>query len=75
MADKEITCTECNLYLGVIRDAKLRVGISFLCGGCETSRKALIMKEGAGGYGTNNPFGDVFGDTFNEIFGAETWKK
>lgn len=31
---KKIICKECNKYLGEIRDAKLRKGISFLCKEC-----------------------------------------
>ena len=72
---RAINCTECNLYLGEVRDAKLRLNISFLCEGCETSRKALKMKEGADKYGTRSGFNGLFDDTFSEIFGAGKFKR
>lgn len=34
MADREIYCYECDTYLGVIRDAKLKRGMVFLCADC-----------------------------------------
>jgi len=69
MADKAIHCTKCNMYLGVIRDAKLRLHIAFICEGCETSRKALEMKEEAGKHGSGIGGNGLFDDTFSEIFG------
>lgn len=34
MPDREIYCVTCNAYLGVIRDAKLRNGMGFICATC-----------------------------------------
>ena len=34
MPDREIYCVTCNAYLGVIRDAKLRNGMGFICSTC-----------------------------------------
>lgn len=72
---KVINCTECNLYLGEVRDAKLRLNISFLCEGCEISRKALKMKEGASKYGNGTGVNDLFDGAFGEIFGGSAFKK
>jgi hypothetical protein len=33
---KHIYCCQCNKYCGEIRDAKLIVGLKFLCKDCET---------------------------------------
>lgn len=74
MADREINCIECNLYLGVIRDAKLRTKISFLCDCCETKRITMkMMKEKDNGIGSG--FDGLFGDTFDEIFGPGKFKR
>ena len=70
----EIHCSKCSIYLGEIRDAKLRKNISFLCNACETSRVALEMKETTG-YSKPDVFGDIFKDTFNDIFGSTFGKK
>lgn len=42
---KKIYCAGCNTYLGIIRDAKLRKNIKFLCKNCETRRMALEMQK------------------------------
>ena len=74
MADRDINCTECNLYLGVIRDAKLRVKISFLCDGCETKRITMKMMKGKeSGFGSG--FDGIFDDTFGELFGNKRAKR
>jgi len=36
---KKIYCSECKTYLGVIRDAKLKKGMVYLCATCESARK------------------------------------
>jgi len=45
MSDIKISCSGCNLNLGVIRDAKLRKGISYLCKTCEKKRVALELQK------------------------------
>lgn len=35
MADLEIRCSVCKCYLGVIRDAKLKKGLGYLCSDCK----------------------------------------
>jgi len=42
---RKIFCTECDKYLGEIRDAKLLKGIKFLCPKCDYSRKATLEGE------------------------------
>lgn len=44
MPSKKIHCAGCNAYLGVIRDAKLRKDVKFLCKNCETKRITLEMQ-------------------------------
>ena len=34
----DIYCIECDTHVGLIRDAKLRKGIVFLCSGCNQDR-------------------------------------
>jgi hypothetical protein len=36
MSDRDIHCHKCHVYLGVIRDAKLRKDIVHVCGTCST---------------------------------------
>ena len=60
MSDKKIYCTECNSYLGIIRDAKLRKDIKFLCKNCETKRIALELQRKTGGSGMEKLFGGLF---------------
>lgn len=36
MSEREIRCNRCNCYVGVIRDAKLMVGLAFTCPKCVT---------------------------------------
>ncbi len=40
----KIKCTKCYKYLGEIRDAKLRKGITYLCKECDTQRQALELR-------------------------------
>lgn len=60
MSGKEIFCAGCNKHLGVIRDAKLRKDIKFLCKNCETKRVALEMQRKTGGSGMEKLFGGLF---------------
>ena len=41
MSDRPIYCHRCGRYLGVIRDAKLRKGITHACGECVVTKDAL----------------------------------
>lgn len=45
MPERKIYCTGCSTYLGVIRDAKLRKNVVFLCKNCEIKRIALEMQK------------------------------
>lgn len=36
--DRIIYCNKCGCYLGVIRDAKLKKGMTFACGVCPTAK-------------------------------------
>lgn len=47
MADRPINCAECSKDMGIIRDAKLRKDISYLCGKCETDRSKARLEIGA----------------------------
>ena len=40
LIERKIFCKGCSLFMGVIRDANLRKGISYLCTKCETKRIA-----------------------------------
>jgi len=75
MSERKIHCVRCNLYLGVIRDAKLRKTMVHLCDDCNTSYKAVEIayrhKQDRDAVGNNGMFGDVFGD----IFGNGKYKK
>ena len=54
MSDRPIYCHHCGRYLGVIRDAKLRKGITHACGECAVGKNPvdeLFRKMGLkGGY-------------------------
>lgn len=71
MADREIRCARCKLYLGVIRDAKLRKTMVHHCDDCNTAYKALEMARNTGN--DKSQFGDIFGDTFGDIFGGKKY--
>lgn len=43
MVKRIINCESCNLYLGEIRDAKLKIGMISLCISCEKKRKAQLV--------------------------------
>jgi RNase P subunit RPR2 len=45
---RHVYCSKCNVYLGEIRDARLRKDIVMLCGKCNAKMKA---QESVGNYG------------------------
>lgn len=59
--ERKIYCNGCRVYLGVIRDAKLRKGMVHLCKNCETKRVASDL---ASKTTPRNPF-DNFMDSMN----------
>lgn len=63
MSGRKIYCVGCNEYLGVIRDAKLRKGIVFLCKNCGTKRVALEMQRETR---PSVDMGDLFGGVFRK---------
>lgn len=58
---RKIYCASCNKYLGEIEKARLRKDTIYLCGTCENARKLMFEVKKAKG---NNPFNNIFGDTF-----------
>lgn len=60
MPERKIYCAGCYAYLGVIRDAKLRKDVNFLCKNCETKRVALEMQRKSGASGMDEIFGGLF---------------
>lgn len=64
MADREIFCSKCGTYVGTIRDAKLKKGLTFVC--CECSEKAKQKEESS--------FGNIFGENFDNMFGGNFGK-
>lgn len=55
MPDREIHCARCGVYLGVLRDAKLRKDIMFGCGDC------FEPKSSEEANGTLDYFSSLFG--------------
>jgi len=45
MSVRKILCKGCSKYMGEIRDAKLRKGITYLCSECETKRIASDLAQ------------------------------
>ena len=43
MATRKIKCTSCGTSMGEIRNAKLKIGLVFLCVGCEKTRKLAVL--------------------------------
>jgi|GEM_PF-1148648 len=43
MTTKIIHCKDCGTYLGEIRDAKLKKGMTFVCGDCTRERHIADM--------------------------------
>ena len=65
MADREIHCLKCDCYLGVIRDAKLKIGIVHMCYLCSsTIQFSSPKKDKDFSKGTSNIFEDIFGKGF-----------
>lgn len=58
----KIYCIKCNLYLGNIRDAKLRKDIKYLCEKCNIQREALELKY------NNQKESNSFDQYFRDIF-------
>jgi len=56
----EIRCTECKTYLGDIEKAKLKKGMVYLCGKCESARKLMKTAKIA----ASNPLDDFLGGIF-----------
>ena len=67
VAVRSVYCEGCNLYLGEIRDAKLRKGIVYLCKNCETKRIASDLARQT--KKKDSIVDDVFGDIFKPIGG------
>lgn len=44
MVDREIRCCICNDHVGVIRDAKLKIGLKFICKECESTLRNPFAK-------------------------------
>lgn len=63
MPEQKIYCSGCSTYLGIIRDAKLRKGIVFLCKNCGTKRVALEMQRKTR---PSVDMGDLFGGLFRK---------
>ena len=63
---KIIYCKGCNIYLGEIRDAKLKKGIVYLCSDCDTKRVASDMVNKPNNNSYDNIFGDIFGGGFKK---------
>jgi late competence protein required for DNA uptake (superfamily II DNA/RNA helicase) len=55
---RKIYCNKCGCYVGEIRDAKLMVGITYMCRDCSVIRQASSSM-----FDT-----DMFGDLFDDIF-------
>ena len=60
MPERKIYCAGCDTYLGIIRDAKLRKDVKFLCENCEIKRVALEMQRKTAGSGMDEIFGALF---------------
>lgn len=63
MPDRKIYCAGCDTYLGVVRDAKLRKGVVFLCKNCEIKRVALELQRKTK---PSVDMGDLFGGIFKK---------
>lgn len=62
MSERAIECFVCHKDLGLIRDAKLRVNISHVCGPCTGFLQVLMTNQQSGQ--KKNDFADIFGDIF-----------
>ena len=59
--DIHIRCSGCNCYLGVIRDAKLKKGMAYLCYVCENKRVASELMRKNEKYDLPEGFDEIFG--------------
>lgn len=79
MADRNIECSNCGKPMGVIRDATLRVGISYTCGPCKASIKSQLKAYSAArsrDYINKSAQGDSkAGDFINDILRGKAWHK
>jgi hypothetical protein len=66
MADREIHCLKCDCYLGVIRDAKLKVGMVHICYLCSCTIQWSSPKKD---YKNSKETSDLFKDIFGKGFG------
>lgn len=65
MSDREIYCRECKCYLGVIRDAKLKIGLVHICYLCScTIQWNSSEKDNKNSKKTDDIFKDIFGKGF-----------
>ena len=66
MADREIKCCRCNKHVGIIRDAKLMVGLKFICPSCDDEyEKGSLFDDYDGKFSSKD---DSFMNIFNDIF-------
>lgn len=67
MTDRNIICIECNCNMGIIRDAKLRKDILYICNNCHKQLHAIItMKKNSDKKSPTSDFGDIFNDILND---------
>lgn len=59
-APLRLFCERCRAYQGEIRDATLRKDLVFLCGACDTKRKAVELSAKA------DPIKDFLGGIFGK---------
>jgi phage FluMu protein Com len=70
MAEREINCCECGKHVGIIRDAKLMVGLKFICPSCHEKMNDTYD------FGSNTDWltkgnKESFTDIFNNIFSSK----
>ena len=58
---KTIHCKDCNIFLGDIRDATLKKGITYLCSDCNIKRVAADMMRKNAKYDLPEGFDKLFG--------------
>lgn len=69
MAEREIFCKICKCKVGCIRDAKLMIGLIFICPGCDLAEdKGYDIHHPNDFYKTKETedFMDMFGNIFNK---------
>ena len=70
--ERHILCVKCNKYVGLIRDAKLMKGLTFLCPSCtaEIIDKPKKTKSTFDEMFSEDAFGRLFSESmFGDIFG------